>query len=181
MFSTRLRLATLILASIAILVTGCTGSQNFRPADGAPGAGTPPVGPRLADVAPDFTLTSLDGAKVRLSDLRGHPVVVNFWATWCPPCKEEMPYFEQVGRKYRDEGVVFLGISEEDASAIRDFVTKGGYDWTFLLDPESKAYNGYQVTGFPESYFVDKNGVLRDKVIGPMTVDMLEMRLARIR
>mgnify|MGYP000279663008 CR=1 FL=1 len=66
-------------------------------------------------------------------------------------------------------------------NTIRDFVAKGGYDWTFLIDPEDKAYKAYEVTGFPESYFVDKEGVLRDKVIGPMTVDMLEKRLAKIR
>ena len=107
--------------------------------------------------------------------------MINFWATWCPPCKEEMPGFEQVWRKYRDEGVVFLGISKEDASTVRDFVTKGGYDWTFLLDPEDKAFSGYQVTGYPESYFVDRDGMLRERVIGPMTVDTLEERLSMIR
>ncbi len=135
----------------------------------------------LGSTAPDFSLESLDGSTVRLADLRGHPVLVNFWASWCPPCKEEMPGFEKVWQKVRGDGTIFLGISREDASTIRDFVTKGGYDWTFLLDPEDKAYRKYEVTGFPESYFVDRDGILRDKVIGPMTVDQLEKRLGRIR
>lgn len=177
----RYRLLAFLLLSVAVLSAGCLGSRGFQSESSAPGVGTPPVGAKVGMPAPDFTLTALEGTTVRLSDLRGRPVMVNFWASWCPPCKEEMPGFEQVWRKVRGEGVMFLGISREDASTIRDFVTKGGYDWTFLLDPEDRAYKSYQVTGFPESYFVDKEGILRDKVIGPMTVDMLEKRLSKIR
>jgi cytochrome c biogenesis protein CcmG/thiol:disulfide interchange protein DsbE len=179
----------LLAMGVAVLTSGgCLGSdRNFSTA-AAPASisGTPirvggSVGPKVGNQAPDFALKSLDGDTVRLSDLRGKPVIVNFWATWCPPCKEEMPDIEKSYQKHKDEGYIFLGVDmKEDAATVRAFV-QNRYTWTFLLDPEGAAANAYYVTGVPETYFIDRDGIVRDAKIGAMSYAELESRLARIK
>ncbi len=130
--------------------------------------------------APDFTLKDLDGNTVRLSDLRGKVVFLNFWATWCPPCRAEMPDIEKVHQKYKDQDVVVLGIDlRESADTVRAFVEEGGYTWTFLLDTTGKVGSMYNVSAIPTSYFVDKNGIIRAVTIGGMTGATIEAKLAQ--
>jgi len=187
------RLAAAV-AGLALLATaGCYGgSRNFTPGVAAASQATPvadaassasvEVGVRVGNRAPDFTLRSLDGSSVRLSDLRGKPVVINFWASWCPPCKEEMPAFQKAYERYRSEGVVFLGVDyREDAATVQRFVQQNGYGWTFLLDSDGQVARSYQVTGVPETYFIDRNGIVRDSQIGPLTPSMLDAKLSKIR
>ena len=130
--------------------------------------------------APDFTLKDLDGNTVRLSDFLGKVVFLNFWATWCPPCRNEMPDIEKVHWKYKDRDVVVLGIDlRENASTVRPFVEDGGYTWTFLLDTTGEVGSMYSVSAIPTSYFVDRNGIIRAVVIGGMTGATMEAKLAQ--
>lgn len=179
----------LVLGLAMLSLAGCVGSdRNFTPSAAAPPSGqtNAPVrvstGPRVGNQAPDFVLKDVDGATVRLSDFRGKPVMVNFWASWCPPCKEEMPDIEKSYQRHKGEGYVFLGVDmKEDVKTVKDFVTRYGYTWTFLLDPDSQAINTYFVSGVPETFFIDRDGVIRDYKIGAMSASMIESSLAKIK
>ncbi len=183
----------LLVAAIglAVLTTaGCMGGdQNFTssaaaaPAGQSAGAAHANVGTRIGDQAPDFTLKTLDGNTIHLSDFRGKPVFVNFWASWCPPCKAEMPDIEQSYEKHKAEGYVFLGINNaEDPTTVDNFVHKQNrYTWTFVLDPDTKAADAYFVDGIPASFFIDRNGIIRDTKVGQMSGPELESKLAEIK
>jgi len=110
--------------------------------------------------APSFTLTDLDGKKVSLSSFRGKPVVLNFWATWCGPCKVEMPWFEEFRKKYSSTGLVILGVADDDSSqeAIAKVVKKTGVTYPILLKDQStvESYGGLEY--LPESFYIDPGG-----------------------
>ena len=141
------------------------------------------AGTRVGDTAPDFTLTDLDGNQVSLSDLRGKVVFLNFWATWCPPCRAEMPDIEAVYQKYKDQDVVILGIDiQESESRVRQFVeVDNDYNWTFLLDGTGVVSNAYEVTSIPYSFFIDTTGVIKATQIGAMSMSRMESLLAKAR
>jgi len=109
--------------------------------------------------APPFTLATLDGKKVSLSDYKGHPVFVNFWATWCEPCKLEMPWLEEFSKKYAAQGLVVLGISTDDAgkNVVAATVKKLGVTYPILLK-DDKIEDTYDINYAPESFYVDKTG-----------------------
>jgi peroxiredoxin len=120
------------------------------------------------DMAPDFALQSLDGKTVRLSDYRGKAVLLNFWATWCAPCKIEMPWFVELQKQYGAEGLQILGVAMDDASPkdIADFAKEMGVNYPVLLGKEAvgDAYGGVQF--LPESFYIDRNGKVLDKAFG---------------
>jgi len=175
-----------------LTAAGCMGgSKNFSPARASiaqaasDSSGDPTrlnVGPKIGNLAPDFTLKALDGSLVTLSELKGKTVFVNFWATWCPPCKQEMPDLEKAYQKTRDQGIAFLGVNlKEDAGTVQKFVNDNGYHWTILLDSTGQTADSYQVSGIPTSFFIDRNGVVRDMQIGPITEPLLEAKLAKMQ
>ena len=182
-----------LLIGISLVATaGCLGgSRNFTPAAGMasqPGGASvggstlPDVAPRVGNRAPDFALRSLDGRTIRLSELRGKPVMVNFWASWCPPCRNEMPAFEKAYQRYRSQGMEFLGVDvQEDAETVRKFVQENGYSWLFLLDSDGKVSRSYQVSGVPTTFFIDREGIIRDLQIGELSEAALESKLAKIK
>jgi cytochrome c biogenesis protein CcmG, thiol:disulfide interchange protein DsbE len=123
--------------------------------------------------APDFTLRTLDGEQVRLSDLRGKPVVLNFWASWCEPCKFEHELLQQASRYY-GQSVAFLGVVYQDQEAsVRRYLLDHPSAYRHTLDPDSKVAIDYGVSGVPESYLVDANGVIREKSPGVINSDEL--------
>jgi peroxiredoxin len=126
------------------------------------------VGSAIGLTAQDFELRTLKGDYVRLSDYRGKAVFLNIWATWCPPCREEMPSMESLYRrlKGRDFEMLTVSIDQEGGKVVRPFVAKNGLTFPVLLDPEKKTYRLYGVTGVPESFIIDKNGVIVKKIIG---------------
>jgi thiol-disulfide isomerase/thioredoxin len=132
-----------------------------------PGAGAVPHLTQ-ASLAPDFTLESLDGKSVRLSDLRGKAVLLNFWATWCGPCKIEMPWFVELQQQYGAQGLQVVGVAMDDASKedIAKFAKDMGVNYPILIGKESvgDAYGG--VPALPESFFIGRDGKLVDKIIG---------------
>ena len=127
--------------------------------------------------APGFTLLDTAGKKVSLSDFKGHPVVVNFWATWCAPCKLEMPWFEEFSKRYKDQGLVVLGLSEDDGATKEDIASaakKIGVSYTVLLPDTaaSKAYGG--VDYLPETFYISAAGVVVEETAGAPTKDEME-------
>ncbi|HEX9900201.1 MAG TPA: TlpA disulfide reductase family protein [Candidatus Methylomirabilis sp.] len=110
--------------------------------------------------APEFALADLMGSRVRLSDHRGHVVLVNFWATWCPPCRAEMPSMEKLYQAYRDRGLVILAISGDRAGTqvVESFVEELGLTFLIVLDPAGEVFAQYGVRGLPTSYLLDRRG-----------------------
>ncbi len=119
--------------------------------------------------APDFSLTLFDGRTVRLSDFRGKVVFINFWASWCPPCRAEARLLEQSWQRYKDQGVVFLGVDiqdrEEDA---RRFIQEFGVTYMNGRDPYNRIAIDYGVYGIPETFFIDREGQITYKHIGAL-------------
>jgi len=113
--------------------------------------------------APDFTLSTLDGKKVSLKDFKGKKVVVlDFWATWCPPCRRAMPIVQEVSNELKDKDVVFLAVNvDEDKAKVPDFVKNAGITLTVLLDTDGKVANSYNVTSIPRMFIIDKNGIIK--------------------
>lgn len=126
-------------------------------------------GPDQGDMAPLFTLTGLDGKKYRLDDFRGKIVFLNFWATWCPPCREEMPDMEQLHRALVEKNLQILAVSidTEGTKAVAPFAENMGLSFPLLLDAENSVAASYGLTGVPETFIIDKNGVILSKIIGP--------------
>ena len=135
--------------------------------------------PQSGQKFPDFTLESLDGEKITLSELANQPIVINFWATWCDPCKEEMPLFEAVYSE--NSGIVVLGINyNEPANIIRRFVQERGITFPILLDADGKLAERFQVFGFPTTYFIDRDGILRGIYVGQLNEQLILSYLEEI-
>jgi peroxiredoxin len=143
-------------------------------------AAPPPVG--RGSPAPEFSLERLaGGAPVRLSELRGRVVLLNFWATWCKPCEEEMPAMERLYRALRAEGFELLAISvDQDADQVRRFRERLGLSFPILLDPEQRVARAYLTFRFPESLLIAPDGVVLERYIGAKEWDA-EAYVERIR
>jgi peroxiredoxin len=128
------------------------------------------------DVAPAFILTDLDGNQWSLSGLKGSVVVINFWATWCPPCKEELPSLQRLFLEtVEDKNLTILTIlHRDDPHTAEEYMKANGFGFPVLIDPELKTASEYGLTGVPETFIVDKKGILRKKIIGPTRFDMPE-------
>jgi cytochrome c biogenesis protein CcmG/thiol:disulfide interchange protein DsbE len=129
--------------------------------------------------AKDFSLFSLDGnKKIELKDFKGSkPLVINFWASWCAPCRQEMPFFEKVWNKYKDKGVIFIGIDvlDEEKNA-KEFLNLLGISYVNLKDPSGEVSSTYGVVGLPTTFFIDKEGRIVRKNYGPFLGEEGEKR-----
>lgn len=115
--------------------------------------------PREGSTAPDFTLTGLDGEKVSLSDYRGKAVMVNFWGSWCEPCAREMPAIQRQYEKWKDHGLVVLGLNlDESKVTVQSFVKQTNVTFPVLLDKELRMRDRYAVKNYPTTFFIDPNG-----------------------
>ena len=121
-----------------------------------------------ATLAPDFTLESLDGKSMRLSDLRGKAVLLNFWATWCTPCKIEMPWFVEMQRQYGAQGLQIVGVAMDDASKedIAKFAKDMGVNYPILIGKEAVGDEYGGVPALPETFFIGRDGKIVDKILG---------------
>ena len=108
----------------------------------------------------DFTLDALNGPKVQLSELRGKVVLVNFWATWCPPCRKEMPDLDALSKRFGKQGFVVLSITDEDTAKVTPFIKEMGYKSIVLFDPEGKVAQSFHVDGIPKNFVFDREGKL---------------------
>ena len=159
-----------------------------------PGSGFVPVGEpveglRVGDLAPELNgvvngetvqLTDLNGNPVRLADLRGRPVWINFWATWCPPCQEETPVLRDLFAEHADEGLALIAVSVQETTVddVRDYVNRYSLGYTVGFDATSAVFHTYRAFGLPTQFFLDRNGVIRQVVLGPVTRDQAEAILA---
>lgn len=152
------------------------GEQTTTPSDNQADEGKK-TGIEQGDLAPDFTLPSLQGDSKKLSDLRGKKVIINFWATWCGPCKAEMPEMQTYYEKHKGKDFTILGINmtdtEKSKSDIKPFAKEYGVTFPVVLDTKGKVMGTYRVTGFPTSYFIDKQGVIQYKLVGAMNKGMI--------
>jgi thiol-disulfide isomerase/thioredoxin len=138
--------------------------------------------PREGFLAPDFTLDTLDGGKTTLSELRGKVVVINFWATWCLPCRVETPALERSYEQYKDSGVVILGVNLTDQDLIGEvnsFVQEFELTYPILLDGDGRVSSIlYQVRGLPTTFFVNREGVIRTVLVGgPMSETFIRSKI----
>ncbi|MCW8858789.1 MAG: TlpA family protein disulfide reductase [Deltaproteobacteria bacterium] len=155
------RLSFLIVLLLTVfLLTACNNSaQEPQPVQ---------QGGLIGKEAPDFTLSDMQGNQVSLSQFKGKVVILNFWATWCPPCREEMPSMEKLYRDYQAKGLVMLAVNVEENGkrAVSDFLKRTPHSFPILLDSDNLAQNTYGVFRFPESFIIDRNGVVVEKIIG---------------
>jgi cytochrome c biogenesis protein CcmG, thiol:disulfide interchange protein DsbE len=149
-----------ILIGLCILLAGCYSAS--RP-------------PRIGSTAPEFTVQD-DERKVALSDLHGKIVVLNFWATWCPPCVDEMPSLVHLQQRLKDKGVTVLAVSVDvDEGAYRRFLKDHNIDLLTVRDPDHKSSNLYGTFKFPETYIIDRDGKMRRKFIGEVDWNQAEV------
>lgn len=143
-----------------------------------------PAAPTLARVgqpAPDFALTDLDGNSLSLAELRGRPVIVNFWASDCIPCIEEFPLLTAAAAAHEGEQLAVVGIVVRDSSeAAREFLARMGATWPSAIDPGDAVASQYGIIGPPDSFFINRDGIVVSRHIGPLSAVDLESRLAGI-
>jgi peroxiredoxin len=120
--------------------------------------------------APDFTASDINGRSVGLADYRGRVVLLNIWATWCPPCVDEMPSLEKLNREFKDQNFALLAVSidSDGIAAVAPFMAKHGLTFRALVDSQAAIQTSYAITGVPETFIIDKKGILARKVIGPL-------------
>ena len=136
---------------------------------------------RTGQPAPPLAGETLDGRRFDLGDLRGRPVIVNFWASWCVPCREEFPLLAAALRAHADDGLAIVGVLfKDEPEPARRFVAAEGVDWPTLLDPDGRLADAYRVVAPPQSYFVDRSGVIRSIQIGELLESDLERQLPAI-
>lgn len=132
------------------------------------------IGLELGNRAPDFQLETMDGESIKLSDYRGERVMLNFWASWCPPCRAEMPDMQKF---YEDEDVVILAVNLTDTETslkdVEEFIENNGLTFPVLLDTELEAADLYAIQPIPTTFMIDTNGIISFKVFGPMNYDWM--------
>jgi len=163
----RLIKALIVILSLALLLSACS---------------TPESAPEVGKRAPEFRLASLDGKERALTDFRGRVVVLNFWATWCPPCREEMPTLQHVYHQMHEVGVVIVGVNLGDPpSKVKEFVEETGVEFPILLDTHGKVAQEYRVRALPLTFWIDSSGVIRDITIGgPMPEEFIMENLDKL-
>jgi len=171
------RVRWLSLTALVAIVGGLWISTSAAPAAATTGGRIP--SPRQGFLAPDFDLDRMtqDGHQ-QLSSLRGQVVIVNFWASWCPPCRAEMPDLQRTYDAYHDQGLEILAVnatSQDSEQAARDFAEEYGLDFSILLDRDGLASNLYLTRALPSTYFIDRQGVIQKVIVGgPMSATTLQ-------
>jgi cytochrome c biogenesis protein CcmG/thiol:disulfide interchange protein DsbE len=170
----RLPLAYLAAAAVLPLILMAILAWRLVSAASAPAA-------LIGSPAPDFALADLDGHPLRLADLRGRPVIVNFWASWCGPCVEEFPLLQRAVVEHRDQRLAVVGIVFQDRSeAARAFLQRLGASWPSAMDPAGKVAEAYGIYAPPESFFIDASGKVAGRQIGQLSAGDLDTQLATI-
>lgn len=167
-----------MVVSLAAAILWTVGSR-LPSGVGAPLSSSP--SPREGFFAPDFTLDTLQGEQVKLSSLRGKVIVVNFWTTWCPPCRAETPALERSYETYKDLDVVILGVNLTDQDSLKEvesFVHEFGLTYPILLDRDGAVGLLYELSGLPTTFFINREGIIRTVVIGgPMSETSIRSKI----
>jgi peroxiredoxin len=132
--------------------------------------------------APDFSLPSSVGPEISLSDYKGNPVILNFWASWCPPCRREMPAFNQVYNEFRDQGLIIMAVNatnQDSIHAASQFAEENQLDFLILFDRSGSVGSLYNLNSLPTTFFIDKSGTIHKKIIGgPLPSALLRVEIA---
>ncbi|MCM3704946.1 MULTISPECIES: TlpA disulfide reductase family protein [Cytobacillus] len=143
-----------------------------------------PIGLEKGNLAPDFQLTDMEGNPVKLSDYSGKAVLLNFWASWCPPCRAEMPHMEKLYKKYKDKNFVILAVNltntEKNNGDAEKFVKELGLTFTIPMDVKGVVGGDYNIMAYPTSYFIDSDGVIREKVLGALNEEYMEKEIKKL-
>ena len=171
----------LITMMTSILILGTVWTFLSRvPSTSASHPGPPP-NPKEGFSAPDFTLDLLDGGQLTLSEQRGHPVLLNLWASWCLPCRSEMPSIEKTYLRYKESGLIVIGLnmtSQDSELDAKRFVQELGLTFPIVLDRDGSARSRYQLLGLPSTYFIDRKGIIRSVVVGgPMSEGTIQSHI----
>ncbi len=140
--------------------------------------------PKEGFIAPNFELDSVDGNKIQLEKLRGYPVVINFWASWCPPCRAEMPALQRVYEDYKDQSLHVLAVNmtnQDNILSIEKFIESNGLTFPVLFDYLGDTATKYQVKALPTTYFINEYGIISDIIIGgPMTESLIKSKIEKM-
>jgi thiol-disulfide isomerase/thioredoxin len=131
-------------------------------------------------IAPDFEFDLVEGSRVKLSDFAGHPILINYWATWCPPCREELPLIQDRLERYSPDLVVLTINAGEDPETVKNYIQQKAYSFLVLLDPEWKAEALYGIYAYPTSVFIDREGLIQARYVGGMSAEILDDYLGLI-
>ena len=175
---------SLVIAAVAVPVLAFLAILAWASFTSGPARGGLAVNDNIVELdadgeaAPDFSLNLMGGGSIDSQELRGRVVMLDFWASWCPPCREEAPVLAQVYADYRDRGVEFVGVNLWDNAGDADiFVQQQGHEYPNGVDDGGKIAISYGVRGIPEKFFIDREGSIVRKFSGPMTADRLRMIL----
>jgi peroxiredoxin len=166
-----IRLAFPALLVFVVLLAGC--SSGLVPEPG--GGSAMRTGPVEGALAPDLALPGLDGELVTLSDLRGRPVLLNFWTTWCAFCREERAALQQAHEQYSENGLSVLAVAiGEDPTLLENFVEEQGLTYAIVLDSDARVSREYRVRGIPASFFIDREGVIQVSHVGALSEELIQ-------
>lgn len=177
----RLGIVLVIVSTVALVIAGCSSSP--APQASAPSVTSSPIeGVQVGNLAPDFQLPNLDGEALSLNELRGKPVILNFWATWCRPCVTEMPYLQEIHEEYSDEGLMLLAIDvNESPSQVEEFLQNNNLSLPVLLDIDGAVTKKYRIQVIPTTFFIDGDGVIQEKRMGAfINAAQIEKQLSKI-
>ena len=171
--------AVLFGLGTAVIIIKSTPTTQDNPVVVLPTANIRKLG--VDATAPDFTLKTFDGTPVSLKDLRGKRVLINFWASWCPPCLQETPDLVAAYNELGDSGVVFVGIgTQDDSDKLKKFAADNKVDYTILEDLQGSVSDAYSVLGLPTTVLVDSKGIVRKVFTGPVTKDQVIAEMKKL-
>ena len=169
---------------LLLLVLGACSVIPMNLGSESSGASGRPTAVKVGDLAPEIDLPSLNGDQITLSKLQGHPVLVNFWATWCGPCRQEFPTFVRKYKQYQDQGLVIVAVNTGDPNSddgVLTFARNTLVNFPIVRDLDERLARMYNVRGLPTSIFIDRKGIVRDIVVGgPMEDATIDSQFAKI-
>lgn len=176
-----------VVALIGLIIWGFYSAQNTNSNSNATSAHASQlkVGFEEGNLAPDFELKDVEGNPLKLSSLKGKKVILNFWASWCPPCRQEMPDMEKFYLDQKDKGIEILAVNLTNAEKSREDVTNfmraNSITFPVVLDEKGKVGQSYNVSSIPASFIIDSQGVIQRKLVGPMTYNSMKSMLGSIK
>ncbi|MBI5964497.1 MAG: TlpA family protein disulfide reductase [Chloroflexi bacterium] len=172
-----------IILYLLILIAGASWVVISADTSGATTSGAIPA-PQAGFAAPNFTLKTPDGTSYTLAELRGQAVLINLWATWCPPCRAEMPAIERMYQEYKDQGFIVLGLNmtyQDDPLKVAPFTQEYSLTFPILLDETGDVADIYQLRSLPTSLFIGRDGIIQEVIVGgPMSEALLRTRIEQI-
>ncbi|MBU8917308.1 TlpA family protein disulfide reductase [Bacillus sp. FJAT-29953] len=171
--------AVLLISLLTVAIVQAVNKKAEKPETASPTAAAQ-NGPAIGAKAPDFELKTLAGETVKISDLKGKKVMLNFWATWCPPCKAEMPDMEQLHKEAGDD-ITILAVNIDPQLDVQGFVNEYKITFPILLDAEDAVNEKYQVLSIPSTYFIDSKGVIQNKFVGSMKLEEMKEFTSKLK